>query len=171
ESVRVDEAVEVRRVGAADNVGNALVLQVDHEHVIELAHRRHRGRGWRRSGQCSADSERKVVGVGVVVVAGCRVAVLQGYDHTGAARSLRNRPRGFALEQLRLKKPAVKQSDGFELAAAQPQLVGVKEVDGDRGRGGVQYEAAGGATQRVRHCAGVDVGRRLAEVDDLSECG
>ena len=36
---------------------------------------------------------------------------------------------------------------------------------------GSNDEAAERATQRVRHCAGVDVGRRLAEVDDLSECG
>ena len=65
--VRVDQAVEERRVRAADDVVVALVLHVHHVHVIELADYRHRRRRIRRRGQVSADRERQVVGIGVVV--------------------------------------------------------------------------------------------------------
>ena len=117
---------------------NALVLQVDHEHVIEFSDRRHRRRGWRWGGQGSADSERKVVGVGVVVVAGSRVAVRQGHDHMRAAGAYRNRPRGARWMQLGLKNPRSKQSDRLELAAAQPQLFSSRKSTVTEAAGGVQ---------------------------------
>src|SRR6476660_4342547 len=101
-----------------------MVLQVDHEHVIEWADRRHRWRGRRWGGYRSPDGERNVVGVGVVVVAGERVVVRERHCLLCAAGAHRDRPSGVAFEQLSLEQ-TIERGDWCKLADAQRHLAGV----------------------------------------------
>jgi len=123
--------------------------------VIEIADVRRRWSEWRGGEAGIVDSERKVVGVGVVVVAEYEVAVVEGHDHLGGAGVDRYRPRGLAVDEPGRKQP-IPRSHRLQGARAQLDPVLVQEVDADVRPGRINEEAAEVATQREGAIAGID---------------
>ena len=170
--VRVDQAVEERRVRAADDVVVALVLQIHHVHVIELADRRYRRSRFRGRGQVSADRERQVVGVGVVVArAGAEdpgIVIPKVERDLRVLGAHREGSGGCPFPEAGLQ-PAVQGGDRTNAGAAEIGLIGIEEIDlHGRGRG-VEYETSKIPAQIESHCPQVDLILRGAEIDGLSQ--
>src|SRR5947209_14954174 len=162
----VDQAVDVVSVWATDDVAGTLVLQVDQEHVIQLADVRRRYGERSRGELLIADGERLVVGVCAVVVAEERVVVGKLCGHLGGGGARRDRPGDVAF-----LKPgetqAIPYCDRVERVGAQNLRVRLVAVEGDLhgGSGRVPALAAEIGTQRERRsgCA--------VELDGLTDAG
>src|SRR6516162_11480054 len=66
---------------------------------------------------------------------------------------------------------ALDHTDRPDPGTAEGRLVRRQELDGNRRFGRVVQEASEPSAQRVGHGAGVDLGRRTAEVDGLAQLG
>ena len=166
-AVGVHQAVDVGGVRAADDVVGPVVLHVHQEDVIERVDLRGQGRHrnhvlCRRIGR-RVDTERDVVGVGVVVVAEDRVEVLEGDDHLRALRAVRNDAGDAASLQPGLEQ-AAQCGHWFDLGAADEALVGIEEVDLHRRPRRVNQVPA-----EIRAQGEVQPTRVLTEVHRLTE--
>ena len=170
EAVGVDETVQERRVGAADDIVVTLVLHVHHEHVIEGANLRDRRFRWDRSrGQAgSTDREGDVVGEGRVVVGvesgEDRVPRMQVHRHLCELGTGRQGSGGAAILEHGLEE-ALEHRDRAEGGRTQVELVGVEEVNLDRGRPRVDQPAAQLRAEVIGHAGS----RRGGEGDRLGQ--